>query len=462
MAKKIYKPQDAVERSNTENSQWNTLIPDMIEGKYVLVIGSEIVLSKNFNKECNGDSYKLIVSAVIERLKELKLIAPQYEVETLSQLAHDLANVEQHIRKTMKENLEFEVSEVSSELRALLKTKCFKVVLTTTFDPYVELAMREIWGDELRVMDIYAERGPQFDFSIKDLGASHFDMPPTLYYVFGKADEENPRKKFVVTENDEMEVIAKWLGAGAPQHFTNYIQQKRILALGCKYDDWLFRFFWYSLRRSINDLKNGEVAISLNEASETDVKLQNYLKREQIYVHPNARKFITETLSRLERYEPELIQRQRKLGGIFLSYAHEDVDVVKNLFFRLCSEGFKVWFDERDLKPSNEYDKEIKEAINQCKIFIPILSPTVQSDSRDKNLSRYYRKVEWKIAQQKQNIKPDSIRIMPFCISGYNVRDERTLLETPDFIKKVTAFNSMDEPLDSFIANLTNLLKEKY
>ena len=130
MAKKIYKPQDAVERSNTENSQWNTLIPDMIEGKYVLVIGSEIVLSKNFNKECNGDSYKLIVSAVIERLKELKLIAPQYEVETLSQLAHDLANVEQHIRKTMKENLEFEVSEVSSELRALLKTKCFKVVLT--------------------------------------------------------------------------------------------------------------------------------------------------------------------------------------------------------------------------------------------------------------------------------------------------------------------------------------------
>ena len=40
----------------------------------------------------------------------------------------------------------------------------------------------------------------------------------------------------------------------APSNFLKNIRPKGVVSLGCKFDDWLFRFFWYILRKDINHI----------------------------------------------------------------------------------------------------------------------------------------------------------------------------------------------------------------
>lgn len=62
MGKKLIKPTDI---SNIYNQQ-DELIPSIVNGNCVLIVGSEIMLSKEEFPEYNGDSYKMI----FENLKE--------------------------------------------------------------------------------------------------------------------------------------------------------------------------------------------------------------------------------------------------------------------------------------------------------------------------------------------------------------------------------------------------------
>lgn len=378
-------------RRSTANTGWDEtrFIERIVHGDYVLLVGSDVVLSLNKPDIAHaaGDSSRYLLKEVISNINDTEELNINSEsILSFSHLSSIVRNVDTHILDFL-ETIEPEPHDVSNELRELLEKRCFNTVITTTMDPFIENIMRNIYGDDLVVMDIYSKDIGSFDFN-----ANTQYSKPTLYYLLGKADPHDRTKRFAYTENEELEAIAnKWLGAQSPIHFLKYLRSKRILSVGCKFDDWFFRFFWYMLIGDINNLMNGEVAISFND-TEVDRKLKDYLTKQKVHIESDARAFMRSIISQLNNYQEELeIQHKRRGNGVFISYAHQDESIARSLFHKMTEQGFPVWLDNIKMRTSDDYERLIKTAIDQCKIFIPIISSETTTSE-----DRYFKK-EWKI-----------------------------------------------------------------
>ena len=195
---RISKPTDKLKERVGDDAplSWGDFVSDIIKGKYVLLIGSEVMLQKEYG---GGDSHKDILDSIVTDLKADSFLGQDFTCSTFTELARKSKRSD--IKRLIVNSLIGEdcnyvctTDVVSEELKNLLRTKFFRVVMTTTFDNYLENVMREIWGSELRVMSIYDE-GRSFDFEGKEQSSEEFDVRPTLYYICGKVNSKG--KKFV-------------------------------------------------------------------------------------------------------------------------------------------------------------------------------------------------------------------------------------------------------------------------
>jgi hypothetical protein len=92
---------------------------------------------------------------------------------------------------------------------------------------------------------------------------------------------------------------------------------------------------------------------------------------------------------------------------IFISYATPDRDRVLPFFDHLTSHGFNVWIDVRCLKPGQNWDFEIKRALNKASLILIFIS----NNSYDR---RGYVQRELRLALDKLNEKLiDDIYVIP-------------------------------------------------
>ena len=189
-------------------------------------------------------------------------------------------------------------------------------------------------------------------------------------------------------------------------------------------------------------------------SSESGKKLNEYLKSKNVYTEPDARSFISSILAYKDQCIKDIASANSRLGGVFISYAHEDMPIVTSIVERLKEEGFDVWFDSAKLDSGDNYDLRIDKAIAKCKVFIPILSPQVKQDLCDGHIDRYYIKTEWALAKQRaHNIDSNSQKmyIMPLAISGYNEREKyHSLFPFSD----QTITNLMNTPISRFVEKM--------
>lgn len=70
---KITKPRDIVDEKVTVNSplNWGEFVTEIINGNYVLLVGSENLLEKQYS---DGDSSIDILSSILSNLKDKKLL----------------------------------------------------------------------------------------------------------------------------------------------------------------------------------------------------------------------------------------------------------------------------------------------------------------------------------------------------------------------------------------------------
>ena len=425
MAKKVSKPSDS-RISNSGHFSWDSFIHSVTNGNYVLVLGSEVMLSKTIDGNYNGDSTNLIFDDVRSNLVSKNILSPDYAAKDFSQLAYHIRDIDTHIRESVNTGLDFLVEEMEPKLIELMRTKMFRVVLTTCFDPYVLRLMEEVWGKgNVRIMNINSQRHDnEFDFERYVLDDTVNPLPPTLYYIFGKAFPDNSDSRFVVTDNDAIETVSKWMGKDAPQKFLSYIRSKRILALGCKFDDWYFRFFWYILKREIGKLGEGEVAITLDAKDRSESNLKKFLYRTRVYTHGDARLFMKDIIHTLTSTSPDSPFRKqiisyRRKGGIFISYCSKDVLTASQLFFMLRKKFDNVWFDNVSLYGGDNYNIEIEQAIQSCKVFVPVLTPHIAKDLSNGDIDFYYNK-EWRMAAARR----EHLKIIPVAANGYDLRGQ--------------------------------------
>ena len=404
----------------TMSRKFNTkkFIKDMLNDKYALVIGNEIILDAKV--ESTNDVHQFLLRKVNEtsnvQYQQYSEIA-LYKDERINPLRQLVESGE----------IEFDAKSVSHELMSLLETKIFTTVLTTTTDGFLEAAMRKIFGKELRVVNIYdKETVDAFQDTLRNCRRGRKYNQPTLIYVFGKM-EEDWSKEYFCTDADAVLIIEKWISMNveADNEMLKFIKNKRLLALGCKYDNWYFRFFWYVLTGTLDCNSKfegaGEVAFELNDNEQSENDLSRFLDRANICVLGKANSFIKTILNTLtEESEDALFRQQvvesRRRGGVFISYCSKDALAACQLFFQLREKKIDAWLDNERLYGGDKYEQEIPDAISAAKVFVAVLSPNIASDLTNNSTDHYYNK-EWRMAQQ----FGDKV-IIPLAINGYDLR----------------------------------------
>lgn len=410
-----FKPKDdsASRVGRNDGAQFNKerFIESVFRQEYVLVVGSGVIM--NLSEEPTGDVNHYILRAVNGSL------GSHYEdFDTVIRYAGGADPIRNLLNSP--DDFSYELGDISPELRDLLSTRLFPTVLTTTFDHYLETLMRSIWGERLRVVNI------DDSASLKDwrdalLACRENDeyVQPTLFYIFGKAEKDGSRS-FVRTENDAIRIIEKWMQMPGEDAILQYIRSRKLLSLGCKFEDWYFRTFWYVLKHDFNRFGEGEVTMEIDESDRSDKNLQRYMERMRIYNHGDARAFMREIYTDLTSMQADnpfraMVQAHRRRGGVFLSYCSADALSAARIFVQLCRAGYKVWFDNDKLLGGDSYDKEIRQAIEESPVVITVLSPTIAGHLAE-GKETYYRK-EWQMA----SASPEKA-IIPVAVDGYNPR----------------------------------------
>jgi TIR domain-containing protein len=80
---------------------------------------------------------------------------------------------------------------------------------------------------------------------------------------------------------------------------------------------------------------------------------------------------------------------QMQLGAIFLSYASDDLAAAERIKTALEAAGVEVWFDKRRLEAGDDWDQKIRRNVDNCSLFVPIVSRATES-----RLEGYFRR-EW-------------------------------------------------------------------
>ncbi len=414
-------------------------VDGVFNDEFILVVGSGVILDRTKFPESGGDINKYIIDEINKDRRAERTGFADYKSFTEVFRGTPLDEVDP-IYRILADGYDYCLDDISPELTKLLRTRLFRTVLTTTIDDYVETLMRDIWGDELRIVNISDNQ------SLKDLqnalGKSRADKytQPTLFYAFGKVISGRPKPRgYVETDVDAIKIIEKWMMEVDSKHIVPFLKEKRILALGCKFDDWYFRFFWYILTRGFSDtdregykdfdghlLTCDNLATVFDPENPSDRQLKDYLQRQGVCMHEDIWEFmnhIHDLLTSTEQDSPfrNMVLEKRRQGGIFISYKSCDALTASELFCKLARENnLNVWFDNVSLNGGDEYNITISRAIGQAKIFIPVLSPEIALELEEygKSIDTFYSK-EWRMAAEKENMI-----IIPVAADGYDLRSD--------------------------------------
>lgn len=365
---------------NANDAEWDTFIDQIIQGNVIPVIGPEILCE-------NGNPHKSILKYFI------KIFNASSHINSFSELISDhkflVHNQRDYIYSYINQVIAKSRFSPSKLLHDLLSIEQFPFVITTSFTPIVENTMREIWegkGKRLKVMCF--NNNPEENQDIK------YDIDlysPTVYYMFGKAGDSAHR--YVVTDIDMLDFCSSWIAdtEGRPSKLISCLKNKYLLMIGNSYSDWLFRFIWYSLRKS-------GTGSGLYACDNIEDDLSRFLQRNQTILRRPPQVTIDTMIDKLN----EKLERKRQNNNknfnsveygadIFISYSRRDADIAEKLYEQLTQKGINVWFDRNNITAGGKFMDEIRQGIRTAKYFIPILSLNIE---QEKNESHVYR-IEW-------------------------------------------------------------------
>lgn len=444
------------------------LAEQCILGEYVLVLGSDIMLDRTKKP---GDGY----DGNSELFLTDRAKAKYPGTSLLKGICLFLKEIDDSKMLTS--------ASLNPTLKKLLNQRCFRTIVTTAYDPFLEMFLNDLWQYQYRVLNINTDgkRDIRKDISSYEIRPNEFNKTvPMLYYAFGKAEHRNLASnsiinEFAATDNEKMKIVAQWLSNQAPRNFLKHLKHKRILAIGCKFDDWLFRFFWYMLHKDINLLTEGEVVFDYHE--DTDARLKDYLNSQRIEIFENAQEFMINLRNAILKVKKNAVKdlrngqsdRLKTLGdkGVFISYAHEDFWIVYPLYNKLIRLGFNVWMDVR-LEASDKYDLRIESAIKQCRVFIPILSSTVKQTLESGEChKRYFYNKEWAIAENRINAVgeleekgDDSMHVLPILVDSFEI-DQNYENRLKSFIKTSHSYDIGKQKIEILVNKLIELTKNE-
>ena len=416
---------------------WDIFIDQIIEGNVIPVIGPDILCEK-------GNPHQTILNYFI------KIFGVKGNVKSFTELIYDpafTANNRQrdyiysYINQFLFKCSKHKFFIPSQLLRDILSIKQFPFVITTSFIPVVEEVMRDIWHDNLKVMCF--NNNPSENQDIKDEIDLH---NPTVYYMFGKVGDSAHR--YVVTDIDMLDFCSSWIAdtEGRPSKLVSSLGKKYLLMIGNSYSDWLFRFIWYSLRKS-------GTGGGLYACEDIDDDLSRFLQRNQTFLRKPPKEVINIMRRKLET---KLSDKKRNkfasvqyYADVFISYSRAASEIAQKLYDALTQRGINVWYDRNNITRGGKFMDEIFQGIRTAKYFIPVLTLNVEEETKAQHVYRE----EWDEAMR-VGIRYGRTYIIPISEKGLDFYHAAI----PDRLRQHNAieFESIND-----IENVASLIIEK-
>jgi hypothetical protein len=145
-------------------------------------------------------------------------------------------------------------------------------------------------------------------------------------------------------------------------------------------------------------------------------------------------------------------------GNLFISYASEDRPAALRLAAELQAAGLPVWLDRQQLDWGSDYTARIRLAIQQCSLFVPLLSRTAEKRTG------FFRK-EWAWASER-NLDFTGSSLSFLCPLVIDDTAAVTSAEIPPAFKMVHIEQAPDGSLQPHqsqaIINAFNAMRERH
>lgn len=437
-------------KGNEENEKWDDLISQIVAGNVIPVIGSSVLIEE-------GDINQIVINALAEEFKI------QNKPTSFSQLINDPLFPKENRDGiyTLLNAICLENQFLPSQLlKKILGIKYFPFVITTSFFPIVENTMKKIYGEN-NVKTLVFSNNPSSTakVGVGDIMSEKDIEYPSVYYMFGK--HSNAQNRFVVTDIDMLNFCRSWMTQDLrPLELSNVLKKKYLLMLGNNYQDWLFRFIWFSIKQNntenfYNRITNGMV---VNEDAEDSLVYFLNCLHTFTQTDPN---FV------IDRIEKELAKRQKMTDvetdkfdapqnntDVFISYSRREKLIADQLYEILTDLGFNVWYDKKNLCIGQCWMEDIKNAIESAKLFVPILSNSIVNEIHDHHPYRQ----EWKIAIERSDGYGRTF-ICPVVEDGFNYLDAKAskMKDIHSYIYDKTSLSF--KPFVKEISNLLSCIK---
>ena len=212
---------------------------------------------------------------------------------------------------------------------------------------------------------------------------------PVVYGLFGRM---SVLPKYVIAEEDELEwVTALQIPEKRPERLFDELGHNHLLFLGCGFPDWLARFILRTAKNSKLSAERGFSEYLIDVEAESNSPLVAFLtsfSRETVVLSLDPVDFVAELSRRWQERqggdaaakepEPGPMPETMPPGSLFISYASEDRPAALRLAAELQDAGLPVWLDRQQLDWGSDYTARIRLAIQQCALFVPVLSRTAE------------------------------------------------------------------------------------
>jgi len=429
---------------------WNLLLQAIEQHRVVPIIGDEFFVVNH-----QGENIPVKDFLLQQLAAKFNVDDADCDLMTIAD-AIDIQNFMNSRSRFVGEHtdLYFEINSVLSQTQVMVKDSIvnlltcgkFPLILTTSYIPALEEALRQHFtGLIIKYYNKTASADISHHLSVSE---------PTLYYLFGRCSRT--KNTFMATEDDLLDYLHLWHNAETrPLNIGNYLADKFLLILGCGYPNWLFRFFWHSIRNfSLQPANNEMQGVVASAKTDGDTELTRFLSRLQTQIYGSAEQFASELTSRLQTSSTgnETATTDNATTttinddvDIFVSYAHEDTDIVKAVVNKLRNMGAAVWLDEQQLEPSDQYEEVIQHHIERAKRFLPIISATTLTAGR-----RFFKR-EWAMAIREMDYRYGTPFFAPIVIDETDINSPAI----PEPFRKAHAIymntNDFDEQLKRLI-----------
>ncbi|MEO8148072.1 MAG: toll/interleukin-1 receptor domain-containing protein [Bacteroidia bacterium] len=284
---------------------------------------------------------------------------------------------------------------VQEPLRKIIKIKGFENFVTVNIDNFLERAF-EAEGKKVN---------GSINFSIQDSKSDSDEKNdralPNIFNLMGNIKWG----KFAASDEESLEYLymLKNDSTNKNKALFDMLDGKILLFIGCNFPDWFMRFFIRIIANERYTYSNRTKYVASDHIL-MDKDLMDFLEGNKTSIIPignnnsgsenlqieNSIVFLDEIFNQCGQNGESVVADLHYEGFVFLSYCRDDAataEKIKNEFER---NGIKVFFDVDSLKTGIEYDKILKNAIEECNYFIALISKNSIGDK-----DRYAYGTEW-------------------------------------------------------------------